>query len=62
MRLVVSASEAAKMLGISDRTLYSIAKQGKLATVRIGSRVCYRVETLREWLASLEHRRDLPAD
>ena len=56
MRLVVSAREAANMLGISERHLYALSAKGDLPRVRIGARVCYRIETLREWLVAHEAR------
>jgi len=54
MRLVISSGEAAKLLGISNRTLYSLSESGEVPRVRIGSRVCYRMETLQAWVASRE--------
>jgi excisionase family DNA binding protein len=54
MRLVVSAQEAAKMLGISHRTLHGLSAKGQLPAVRIGARVCYRIETLRTFVSAQE--------
>ncbi len=54
-RLVVSANEAAKMLGVSGRHLHRMSAEAGLPRVQIGARVCYRVETLKNWLA--EHER-----
>lgn len=53
-RLVVSTSEAAKMLGVSDRHLHRMSVEEGLPRVMIGARVCYRIETLERWLAENE--------
>ena len=53
-RLVVSAREAAKMLGVSDRHLHRLSTEEGLPRVRIGARVCYRIETLETWLKAHE--------
>lgn len=57
-RLLVPARDAARMLSVSERTLYSMtAPRGPIAPVRIGRadsgnpRVLYSVERLREWIA-----------
>jgi excisionase family DNA binding protein len=54
MRLVVAVGEAANMLGISERHLQTLSTKGNLPRVQIGARVCYRVETLRAWVAAHE--------
>lgn len=54
MRLVVSAREAAKMLDVSERLLFALTARGEVPRVKIGKRVCYRVESLRTWLATNE--------
>ncbi len=48
--LAVSRSEAASMLGISERLLWTWTKSGTIPHVRIGTRVLYPVEQLRVWL------------
>ena len=48
--LAVSAKEAAKMLAISTRTLWSMTASGEIPFVRIRSRVLYLPDDLREWL------------
>lgn len=54
LRLVVSSGEAAKMLDVSEKHLYTLSMKGDLPRVLIGARVCYRVETLRAWVAAHE--------
>jgi excisionase family DNA binding protein len=49
-RLAVSRGEAAAMLGISARLLWTWTNAGQIPHVRIGARVLYPVEQLREWL------------
>ena len=48
--LAVGRSEAASMLGISERLLWTWTKSGMIPHVRIGTRVLYPVEQLRVWL------------
>ena len=48
--LAVGRSEAAAMLGISERLLWTWTKSGMIPHVRIGTRVLYPVEQLRVWL------------
>jgi excisionase family DNA binding protein len=51
-RLALGVEEAAKALGISSRTLWTLTKKGKVPCRRVGRRVLYPVELLREWLRS----------
>ena len=56
---MIPARDAARMLSVSERTLYAMtAPRGPIASVRIGRadsgnpRVLYSVETLRAWIAA----------
>jgi excisionase family DNA binding protein len=49
-RLTVNRKEAAAMLGISERLLWTWTNAGQIPHVRIGARVLYPVESLRQWL------------
>ncbi len=49
-KLAVSAREAAAMLCISERLLWSWTKSGKVPHLRVGVRVLYSVESLRAWV------------
>jgi excisionase family DNA binding protein len=49
-KLAVSAREAAAMLGISERLLWTWTRSGKVPHLRLGVRVLYPVELLRAWL------------
>ena len=58
-RLLIPARDAARMLSVSERTLYSMTSpRGPIAPVRIGRadsgnpRVLYSVEMLRAWIAA----------
>ena len=52
-QLLIPARDAARMLSISDRTLWSITHpRGSLMPVRIGARCLYSPETLRKWISS----------
>lgn len=48
--ILVGMTEAARMIGVSARTLWSMANAGELPTVRIRRRVLFNVAALREWV------------
>lgn len=48
--LAVGRRDAAKMLGVSERLLWSWTSMKRIPHVRIGARVLYPVHLLREWL------------
>jgi excisionase family DNA binding protein len=50
-RLAVGRREAASMLSISERLLWTWTNAGIIPHVRLGTRVLYPVDRLREWLA-----------
>lgn len=50
-RLTVNRREAAAMLGISERLLWTRTNAGEIPHVRIGSRVLYPVDELKQWLS-----------
>jgi excisionase family DNA binding protein len=52
-RLLLSAREAARQLGISERTLWGLTEpRGTLPVVRIGSRCLYSRDALVQWIGS----------
>jgi len=51
MPLALRPREAAKKLGISPRLLWAKTQAGEVPHVRIGRRIIYPVQQLREWLA-----------
>ncbi len=44
--------DAAKLLGISERTLWTITKHGKLPAAKLGKSVRYREEDLKRYVES----------
>ena len=52
-RLLISARDAARMMSVSERHLWSVTHpRGSLVPVRIGARVLYSPDVLRAWIAS----------
>jgi excisionase family DNA binding protein len=47
--VLIDAIAASEALAISQRTLHSLTKAGAVPHVRLGERVLYPLETLREW-------------
>lgn len=48
--LAMKPREAAKALGISERLLWEWTDRGIVPHVRLGKRIVYPVDSLREWL------------
>jgi excisionase family DNA binding protein len=52
-KLLLSAREAAKVLSVSERTLWSwTSPRGTIPTVRLGHRVLYSILALEQWIAA----------
>ncbi|HQR06467.1 MAG TPA: helix-turn-helix domain-containing protein [Gemmatales bacterium] len=51
-RQLLKPRDAAKLLGISERTLWTITKQGKLSAAKLGKSVRYREEDLKRYVES----------
>jgi excisionase family DNA binding protein len=49
--LALRPREAARALGLSERTLWSLTKAGAIPCVHVGRMVLYPVDALRNWLA-----------
>jgi excisionase family DNA binding protein len=49
-RLALRVRDAAKALGVSERTLWAWTTQGEIPYVRVGKIVLYPVDSLRTWL------------
>ena len=47
---MLKVSEAAAMLKVSERTLWSWARSGLIPHVRVGRVVLYPVDALKDWL------------
>lgn len=50
-RLLLSSKEVAQMLGISERTLFTMTKDGRIDCVRIGSAKRYSREQVDAFIA-----------
>ena len=54
MPLALSVRDAARVLSISERTLRSLVKEGRVPFVRLGgsekSRIVFPTDVLRDWL------------
>ena len=50
--LAVRPKDAAKLLGIGERLLWSLTNRGEIPCVRLGRCVIYPVDQLRTWLGS----------
>jgi excisionase family DNA binding protein len=48
--LALRPRDAARVLSVSERTLWGLTKQGRVPFVRIGKAVRYPVHLLRKWL------------
>ena len=52
-QLLVPPRDAAKMLAISEKNLWTLTKQGVIPAIRVGVRsVRYSVVALQEWIAA----------
>jgi excisionase family DNA binding protein len=49
-RLSINAEEAAKLLSISSKTLRLLAKENKIPFKRVGNRLLFPVDQLKEWI------------
>jgi excisionase family DNA binding protein len=54
LRLLLTRSEAAKMLAIYERTLFTLTQDGTIPSVRIGRSVRYRVAEIETALDRLQ--------
>jgi excisionase family DNA binding protein len=50
--LALRPKEAARMLGISTRTLWSWTDQGVIPSAKVGRNVLYSISALEQWLAA----------
>ena len=49
-RLALRPAEAARALGLSERTLWTLADEGRIPSVRVGKLRLFPVEMLAAWL------------
>ena len=55
-RIGVSVKKAAEMLDLCEKTMWTLVKDNKIRSVRIGSRVIVSVQSLREFVDGKESR------
>ena len=51
-RLIITIREAAELLGLSESTVYRLARENKIPVVRIGASVRVNRRHLVEWIES----------
>ena len=49
--LAVGAREAARLLSISERSLWSLTKDGKIHAARVGRKLLYSVDELKRFVS-----------
>jgi hypothetical protein len=49
-RIGVSVAVAAEMIGVCERTVWKLAKAGKIHSIRLGTRCIFSVQSLREFV------------
>ena len=50
--LAVNSKQAAKLLGVSERTIFNLARDGKIACKKVGWRSLYSIASLKAFLES----------
>jgi excisionase family DNA binding protein len=60
--LALRPREAAKALGVSERTLWTWTDEGQVPFVRIGKSILYPVDSLRRWLDEQAAKTKTPSD
>lgn len=60
--LALRPRDAARSLGVSERTLWSLTKRREIPFVRFGKAVRYPVHLLREWLDKQAQRAEVASD
>jgi excisionase family DNA binding protein len=58
-RLLVGANDAAEILSISQRLLWTLTNKGDIPCVRIGRRILYAPSDLTAWVESMKQG-DIP--
>ncbi len=63
VKLLFTRREAAACLGISERTLWTLTKNGIIPSINIGSSVRYSIESLKRWIEeqqAIQKTKNLP--
>lgn len=51
-QILVNEREAARLLGVCEKTLYNLRTEGRVPHLRLGSRVLYSPDALKKWVES----------
>ena len=57
-RLLLRPADAAEVVGLSERLLWSLTKAGKIPVLRIGRATRYALKDLEEWIERQRLERD----
>jgi len=49
-KTILTAAEVAKMLNVSKATVYNGARTSQIPSVRVGHRILFPVDAIRNWL------------
>lgn len=49
-RLALRPRETAVALGMSEKTIWTLTKEGRLPAIKVGTRVLYPIHLLRQWM------------
>lgn len=52
--LAVNVKEAARMLAVSERTIWTLAKTGRIKSKKIGGRTVFPFDSLRSFLDAID--------
>lgn len=53
-RRTLSVKEAAEYLGVSEWLIYDMVRLKQIPTIRVRTRIFFRIETLNQWMSDLE--------
>lgn len=49
-RITLTVSEAAEMIGVSQTTVYAMAREGQIPHARVRGRILFHREVIESWL------------
>lgn len=53
--VTMDVKEAAAYIGVSDDTIYSMAKQNEIPHLRVRTRILFRKESIDTWMKAMEN-------
>lgn len=51
-RITITATETAELIGVSQQTVYNMAREGQIPHIKIRSRILFHREVIENWLRS----------